>query len=227
MADEPDRESQHWQDLTGGAALREIAELESTDKLEELVHRVRGPLLRRLRSPRSAAELAADLDVPVTRLYHHLKVLESAGLIEVVATRRVGAALERRYRAVARSFHVGPEAVADRRDLARSLAAVMDSARADLVAAVENGAVDGGIGAGGGGLGEGAAGDDVAIWSLRLRLGANDRVELVERMHAVLDEFRARSITTDASVTGDFAVFAIAFPTGDEEPPRRSDPPDT
>jgi DNA-binding transcriptional ArsR family regulator len=182
-----------WTDLTDGAPLPEVVELESTDPLEELVHRVRGPLLRRLRTPHSAAELAAELDVPVTRLYHHLKVLESAGLIEVVATRRVGAALERRYRSVARSFQVGPDAVRDRHDLARSLASVLDATRADLVGAVEGG-----------------AGEDVAVWSLRLRLAEQDRIEMVERLDAVFTEFRDR--TSDAPGTAESAMFALSFP---------------
>jgi DNA-binding transcriptional ArsR family regulator len=197
-----------WDDLTDGAPLPEVAELGSTDLLDELSHRVRGPLLRRLRVPRSAAELAAELDVPVTRLYHHLNALESAGLIEVVATRRVGAALERRYRAVARGFRVGPDAVQDPRDLGRALGAVVDAARADLVGAVESG-----------------AGDDVAIWSLRLRLAAQDRVELTDRMNVLLNEFRERS--TDAADVGvdvgedvgEFVVFSLAFPAEDESPP--------
>lgn len=200
MADESDG----WTDLTDGAPQPEVAELESTDPLEELVHRVRGPLLRRLRRPRSAAELAAELDVPVTRLYHHLKVLESAGLIEVVATRRVGAALERRYRTVARSFRVGPDAVRDTQDLARSLASVLDSTRADLVGAVEGGVTE-----------------DVAVWSLRLRLAERDRVELVERLDALLVEFRQRS--REAIDTAESAVFAISFPTENVAPPRGSD----
>jgi predicted ArsR family transcriptional regulator len=204
-----------WDDLTDGAPLPALAELDSTDKLDELMHRVRGPLLRHLRTPHSAAELAAELDVPVTRLYHHLKVLESAGFIEVVATRRVGAALERRYRAIARGFRVGPEAVRDAGDLARALASVLDSTRSDLVAAVESGAIDAH-----GGLE--AADLDVAIWSLRLRLGQQDRAELVERMEAVLAEFRERSI--DTADGGEFAVFAITFPTDVVGAPQESEP---
>jgi DNA-binding transcriptional ArsR family regulator len=206
-----------WLDLTGGAPLPELAELESTDKLEELMHRVRGPLLRQLRTPHSAAELAAELDVPVTRLYHHLKVLESAGFIEVVATRRVGAALERRYRAIARGFRVGPDAVRDAGDLARALASVLDSTRTDLVAAVEGGAIDAEAG-------PDAADVEVAIWSLRLRLGQQDRVELVERMEAVLAEFRDRA--RDATDDSEFAVFAITFPTERVDAPPRPDAPE-
>ena len=201
MIQEPDG----WRDLTGGAALPDVLELESTDQLDELAHRVRGPLLRRLRTPHSAAELAAELDVPVTRLYHHLKVLESAGLIEVVATRRVGAALERRYRAVARGFRVGPDAVRDNTDLARSLAAVLDSTRSDLVGAVESGTAE-----------------DVAIWSLRLRLAEPDRIELVERLDAVLSEFRERS--TDDSDAEETALFAVAFPIPNDAAPHQTDP---
>jgi predicted ArsR family transcriptional regulator len=208
-----------WLDLTGGAPLPELAELDSTDKLEELMHRVRGPLLRHLRTPHSAAELAVELDVPVTRLYHHLKVLESAGFIEVVATRRVGAALERRYRAIARGYRVGPDAVRDAGDLARSLAAVLDSTRADLVAAVESGAIDAKVGPD-----VGADATDVAIWSLRLRLGQQDRIELVERMEAVLAEFRERS--SDAAEVGEFAVFAVTFPTDSVGAPHGSPPPE-
>jgi DNA-binding transcriptional ArsR family regulator len=204
-----------WLDLTGGAPLPELAELDSTEKLDELMHRVRGPLLRHLRTPHSAAELAAALDVPVTRLYHHLKVLESAGFIEVVATRRVGAALERRYRAIACGFRVGPDAVRDASDLARALASVLDSTRADLVGAVESGAIDPAADPDGNGL-------DVAIWSLRLRLGQQDRVELVERMEAVLADFRQRS--RDGADVGEFAVFAITFPVDGLQAPHGPEP---
>ncbi len=205
MIDESD-DTGGWTDLTDGAPLPAVVELESTDPLDELVHRVRGPLLRHLRTPHSAAELAAELDVPVTRLYHHLKVLESAGLIEVVATRRVGAALERRYRTVARSFQVGPDAVRDTQDLARSLASVMDATRADLVGAVESGVVD-----------------DVAVWSLRLRLVEQDRLELVHRLDDLFAEFRGRAAASpDAEES---AMFAISFPTENPTAPSESDPP--
>jgi DNA-binding transcriptional ArsR family regulator len=206
MSDESD-DAGGWTDLTDGAPLPEVVELESTDPLDELVHRVRGPLLRHLRTPHSAAELAAELDVPVTRLYHHLKVLESAGLIEVVATRRVGAALERRYRTVARSFQVGPDAVRDTQDLARSLASVMDATRADLVGAVESGVVE-----------------DVAVWSLRLRLAEQDRLELVHRLDALFAEFRKRAAAT--SDAEESAMFAISFPTENPTAPIEPDWPE-
>lgn len=55
----------------------------------------------------SAKELAEELGEPQTKLYRHLRVLESAGLIEVAATRLVSGILEQRYRAVQRDYHIG------------------------------------------------------------------------------------------------------------------------
>ena len=45
-------------------------------------------------------ELAETLNVPATRLYYHMKILEQHGLVEVVERRMVSGIEERRYRAV-------------------------------------------------------------------------------------------------------------------------------
>jgi DNA-binding transcriptional ArsR family regulator len=69
---------------------------------------VGGPELRVM----SVKELAEELGEPQTRLYRHIKVLESAGLIEVAATRMVSGILEQRYRAIHRDLQLGPVAAA-------------------------------------------------------------------------------------------------------------------
>jgi DNA-binding transcriptional ArsR family regulator len=56
----------------------------------------------------SVKELAEELGEPQTRLYRHVKVLESAGLIEVAATRMVSGILEQRYRSTGRDLVLGP-----------------------------------------------------------------------------------------------------------------------
>jgi DNA-binding transcriptional ArsR family regulator len=53
---------------------------------------------------RSTTELAAELGLPKGTVGHHLKVLEKAGLIRVVRTRRVRAVTEMYYGRVARLF---------------------------------------------------------------------------------------------------------------------------
>jgi DNA-binding transcriptional ArsR family regulator len=53
-------------------------------------------------------ELATALDVPATRLYYHVKILEQHGLVEVVERRMVSGIEERRYRAIAEAWAFGP-----------------------------------------------------------------------------------------------------------------------
>ena len=52
----------------------------------------------------STSELAVALEAPKGTVGHHLKVLESAGLIHVVRTRKVRALTEKYYGRVARLF---------------------------------------------------------------------------------------------------------------------------
>lgn len=83
---------------------------------------VRGRIVLLLRErAASTTELAAALGAPKGTVGHHVKVLERAGLIRVVATRRVRAVTERYYGRVARLFVMPAD------DLGRgeSLAAMM------------------------------------------------------------------------------------------------------
>jgi DNA-binding transcriptional ArsR family regulator len=57
----------------------------------------------------SVSELAAMLDIPKGTISHHIGVLEDAGLIRVVAERRVRALTERRYARVAPVFRLDDE----------------------------------------------------------------------------------------------------------------------
>ncbi len=56
---------------------------------------------------RSVKELAAELGEPQTKLYRHIKHLESAGLIRAVASRVVSGIIEQRYQASQADFLVG------------------------------------------------------------------------------------------------------------------------
>lgn len=53
------------------------------------------------RGPMSLAEAARDLDTTPDGLYHHVRLLESAGLVRVVGSRRVGTRVESIYDAAA------------------------------------------------------------------------------------------------------------------------------
>ena len=56
--------------------------------------------------PRTAKQVAEEIGERPGRLYHHLAVLESVGLLEVTHTRQVRGTVEKHYRAVASRFEV-------------------------------------------------------------------------------------------------------------------------
>lgn len=76
-----------------------------TDQLRALADEVRIRIVGLLReSAASTSALAERLDMPKGTVGHHVKVLERAGLIRVVRTRRVRAVTEKHYGRVARLF---------------------------------------------------------------------------------------------------------------------------
>jgi DNA-binding transcriptional ArsR family regulator len=81
----------------------------------------------------SVKEVASELTQPVTKLYHHVKLLEAADLISDVESRVVSGIVEHRYRANQRSlrFDFGPGE--DRHESIEQVAAMIDAVRDDLV----------------------------------------------------------------------------------------------
>ena len=71
---------------------------------------VRARLLHALAEPGSASTLAPTLGVSRQNVNHHLRALESHGLVELVEQRRRGNMTERVMRAVAGSFVISPQA---------------------------------------------------------------------------------------------------------------------
>lgn len=113
----------------------EYMEVEDIEVLEVLNNPVRIRILRHLQEPRSVKEVAERLDVPTTRLYYHFNLLEEAGIVAVVETRKVGAMLEKVFQVTAQGFR--PSAKLARgnyepHELAKITAGVvLDGARVD------------------------------------------------------------------------------------------------
>jgi len=61
-----------------------------------------------LESPMTVKELAAALEVPQTRLYYHVRILEQHDLIEVVERRMVSGIEERRYGGILDNWQGSP-----------------------------------------------------------------------------------------------------------------------
>lgn len=204
--------SDGWSALPGIDGPAERTQFDSLDFLEELAHPLRARIMRGLKDPHSPAELAESLDVPVTRLYHHVHRLEDAGMIHVVATRQVGAATERRYQVVALSFEIAP-AFLESQDpdvVAAAVGSIYDMAKHGMQREIERGSFRFGD-------------DDSTVISFgHMKLTAERRTELTDRLIALAKEFASDDPTDKATDhTADdatdeaierFALFIAAHP---------------
>lgn len=115
-------------------AVRTISEVEG---LRAMADPTRLAILSALMDPRhgelpvmSAKELAAQLGESQTKLYRHIKQLESAGLVRVAATRMVSGILEQRYQARQRDVSFGAGFLRQHADESEAvMAALLDNFR--------------------------------------------------------------------------------------------------
>lgn len=90
----------------------------------------------------TATTLAAAMALPVTRLYHHLRLLTEAGLIEIAAETKKRGTIERSYRPANTGLQLDPIAVAGKDGTggpgAAPVRAALRMAEAGLVAMASN-----------------------------------------------------------------------------------------
>jgi DNA-binding transcriptional ArsR family regulator len=113
----------------------DMFEIDDPETLEMLADPARIELIERLTEPASVTELADAMDVPRTRLYHHIRLLEETGLIRVVETRHRRAMVEKVYQASAKNFRPSARFLDDASPR-EAVTAIVDSAfavtRADV-----------------------------------------------------------------------------------------------
>jgi DNA-binding transcriptional ArsR family regulator len=125
--------------------VRRVRVINDLETLKLIAEPTRAAILESLTRPQSATQLAAALHVPRTRLYHHLGLLESKGLIEQVDQRQAGALTERVYGVTARVFRPSKRLLRsgnleDRLDAITTL--LFDTTKSDFRRAVEAGDID-------------------------------------------------------------------------------------
>ena len=74
-------------------------ELDTLEQFDALISPQRLLIMEALAEGKTAKELAAEMDVPVTRLYYHLNSLLEHGIVGVIEERPKGALTERVFRA--------------------------------------------------------------------------------------------------------------------------------
>lgn len=119
--------------------LDDVFWIDDAETMEMLADGTRLEIIENLYQPRSVTELAAAMEVPRTRLYHHVNLLEQAGLITVFERREVGAITETVYRVAAKNFQPSQKFL-DEVDPSDQAVAILDSlfasTKADIVRAV-------------------------------------------------------------------------------------------
>lgn len=88
-----------------------ITYVDSPDRVRAALSPIRRDLLKRLRTPSSASQLAAELELPRQRLNYHLRALEQAGLVELVEQRQRRGCVERILRTRPGALVVDPTVV--------------------------------------------------------------------------------------------------------------------
>jgi DNA-binding transcriptional ArsR family regulator len=115
--------------------VRDVFLIEDLETLKLLAEPTRVAIMELLTEPRSVSQLAEALEVPRTRLYHHVELLRSKELIEVVEERRVGALTERVYAPTAETYRPGPELLStgDLQDRVEAITTLLfDTTKSDL-----------------------------------------------------------------------------------------------
>ena len=118
--------------------------IDDADTFELLADPTKLEILELTAVPRSVSEIAEEMGVPRTRLYHHVGVLEEAGVIAVADTRQSGAMTEKLYLAAAKSYQPSEEyrETSPPRDFADAvMASLFSTTRADFVRAAEEGLI--------------------------------------------------------------------------------------
>lgn len=150
------------------------------------------------------AELARALEVPTTRLYHHVDVLYDAGLIEITRRVRRRGGEERYYRAVARQYRLDDGLLSFDSDGGRSTEELVDLARSVLGSALEQ--LTEGLEAGALVPGAGRA---LILEDRELRLAAAGAAALAKELPAWLDDFARRHGSPRGAAT---RLVLAAFP---------------
>jgi DNA-binding transcriptional ArsR family regulator len=131
----PDQEHNMPDDLPDLPEIPSETFITDPSQFEALTSPVRMRILKLCDEPLSVRVIAQRLDMPVTSLYYHMNLLEDAGFLQIVHTRKSGARMEKIYRIAGRTITPGPELLANIEDTtaaAKAMTAiVVEPARAE------------------------------------------------------------------------------------------------
>ena len=91
--------------------MQEVHLIEDTEKAGELLKPIRVEILSLLSEPRSCPEIAKRLGLSTQKVNYHVRILQEAGMVNLIDERRNRGTIEGIYQAAARSFWFSPRLV--------------------------------------------------------------------------------------------------------------------
>ncbi|MBP0452386.1 helix-turn-helix transcriptional regulator [Kitasatospora sp. RG8] len=169
----------------------------------------------------TAKEIASALGEPQTKLYRHIKQLETVGLIRVAGTRLVSGIVESRYAAAQESLRLSSEIFsADSPDRSEAYGAVLagvDRVRGDFQAQAQAGRVDFSAPK------DGSAGPPSMFADFSLRLSPARLVRLRSQLGEIFDELMAEG-RSEAKDAVDVTVLTLLYGLQPEHSSRADSP---
>jgi DNA-binding transcriptional ArsR family regulator len=161
--------------------------------------------------PQTVKRLAATLELPQTKLYYHINLLEERGLVRVMATRVVSGIIEKQYGAVAQSYRVDEALLAlsgrDTNSIELMLTTLLDGVKNDIRQGLRTGSIE---------LGDAVAQERrVTIGRAPLRLTPEQAATLHQRIDELLKEFCPDPDALGRAAPGTqlYSLFFAYFPT--------------
>lgn len=161
--------------------------------------------------------LAAALELPQTKLYYHINLLEEHGLVRVVGTRVVSGIIEKQYGAVARSYRIEQSLLAlnppgGEGAVELMLVTLLDGIRRDLWQGIAAGLID---------LRDDAPEErKITLGRVPLRLTLRRAAELHQRLGELIKEYCPEDPGEPEPDSRLYQLFVAYFPTyvADEQP---------
>ncbi len=160
--------------------------VDDLEALKVLADPLRLQILELMRERQTVKKIAARLDLPPTKLYYHINLLEKHGLIRLVDTRIVSGIIEKHYQVAARRFSVAkdllsPEDPEFDQSIELTITGLFENAKQDIIQSIHDGAVD---------CSEDAPEHcSASIAQMRLTLTEEQAVEVYRRMSEIVEEF--------------------------------------
>lgn len=179
------------------------------DGLKALSHPLRLNILRRLKTAQTVKQLAERMELPPTKLYYHVNLLEEQEIIRVVDTQLVSGIVEKTYQAAALAYKIDDQLLSNpdvsSSTLEKMITAVLDNTRQELHRS------------GTAGLLHRKAAAHSGLLQSRLALTADQAASFKQELTSLVKKYELASPDEELAETAVFSLITLFFPIVDDE----------